>query len=186
MKNKLVVSIDFMPCDRVNSTIKKLKEFLKSLVGRYSSSQSAGHITICNFEITEDNLGDVIQILTDALRYEHAQYVYFDNFASSPDGTFFIAPTVQSKWYFNERTQKIISSLKHKFELTHLSKEPHLTIARKLEQQQLQEAKRNLKDIDLDFLCDGVFVRIFNEQKEQLRYTAKYLLEDKSHKLLVS
>lgn len=97
MKNKLVVSIDFMPCDRVNSTIKKLKEFLKSLVGRYSSSQSAGHITICNFEITEDNLGDVIQILTDALRYEHAQYVYFDNFASSPDGTFFIAPTAQNR-----------------------------------------------------------------------------------------
>lgn len=57
--------------------------------------------------------------------------------------------------------------------MTHLSKEPHLTIARKLEQQQLQEAKRNLKDIDLDFLCDGVFVRIFNEQKEQYEVYSK-------------
>lgn len=169
-----VVSIDFIPADSVNSAVRKFKELLKSMVGSYADYHSAdGHIPICRFDIPEENLEDLIYILKHSVNYTHAQYVYFDKFSTLSDGTFAITPTAQSKWFFNECSNAIISSLKHKFHLKVLYKEPHLTIASKLEQQQLQDAKVNLKDVDLDFLCDSVCIRILNASNGQYEIYSK-------------
>lgn len=170
------ISLAFMPCEKVNAKIKGLKDLLKSIVGWYASCNSAGHITICEFETTREKLEGVISTLREQLMYEYAQYVYFNDYSIFQNGdtyTYYIAPTAQSKFYFNQRSQAVIDSLKNKFSLRAISKEPHLSIGRKLEEKKIKEAKANMKDIDLDFYCDAVFVRVFNTEVKQYDIYAK-------------
>lgn len=170
------ISLVFMPCEKVNAKIKGLKDVLKSLVGWYPSCNSAGHITICEFETQRDRLSEVIMILKEALLYERAQYVYFNDYSMFRHGdtyTYYIAPTVQSKYYFNQRAQILIDALKNKFTLEAISKEPHLSIGRRLEEEKVKEAMANLKQIDLDFFCDAVFIRMFNPTIKQYDIYAK-------------
>lgn len=164
------ISLAFMPCEKVNAKIKGLKDLLRSLVGWYSSCNSAGHITICEFETTLHKLEGIVSILREELTYEHAQYVYFNDYSIFQHGdtyTYYIAPTGQSKAYFNQRSQVVIAALKNKFSLSAISKEPHLSIGRRLEEDKVKEAKENMKAIDLDFFCDSIFVRIFNPDIKQ-------------------
>lgn len=164
------VSLAFMPCERMNAKIKGVKEFLKSLVGWYASCNSAGHITICEFEAEKDELDDIVATLVDKLQYEHAQFVYFNDYSMFQHGetyTYYIKPTVQSKFYLNQRSEVIISTLKNRFSLKAISKEPHLTIGRRLEIDKIIQAKDHLKKVDLDFFCDSVFIRIFNPALKQ-------------------
>lgn len=159
------VSLVFMPCEKVNAKIKGLKDLLKSIVGWYASCNSAGHTTICELETTPDKLEGIVSTLREQLVYEHAQYVYFNDYSVFQQGdtyTYYIAPTVQSRYYFNQRSAVVVDALKTKFSLRSISKELHLSIGRRLEEDMVCEAKKSLKKIDLDFFCDAVFVRVFN------------------------
>ena len=170
------VSLAFIPCESVNAKIKNLKEILRSAIGWYSSCNSAGHVTICEFETTWDELNRIASLLVEKLQYEHAQHVYFNDYSIFRHGdtyTYYIAPTVQSKYYFNQRSATVIDALKDRFPLKAISKEPHLSIGRKLEEKALKEAKSNLQQIDLDFYCDAVFVRVFNTEVKQYDIYAK-------------
>ena len=164
------VSLAFVPCESVNAKIKNIKEILKSVIGWYSSCNSAGHVTICEFETTRDELSRIASLLVEKLQYEHAQHVYFNDYSIFRHGdtyTYYIAPTVQSKYYFNQRSAVVIDALKDRFSLKAISKEPHLSIGRKLEEVAIKDAKNSLKEIDLDFYCDSVFIRVFNPDIKQ-------------------
>ncbi|WP_164112676.1 MULTISPECIES: 2'-5' RNA ligase family protein [Sphingobacterium] len=164
------VSLAFVPCESVNAKIRNLKENLKSVIGWYSSCNSAGHVTICEFETTRDELKGVASLLIEKLQYEHAQHVYFNDYSIFQHGntyTYYIVPTVQSKYYFNQRSAAVIDALKDRFSLKSISKEPHLSIGRKLEEGALKDAKSSLKQIDLDFYCDSVYIRVFNPDVKQ-------------------
>ncbi len=170
------ISLAFMPCEKVNAKIKGIKDMLKSMVGWYSSCNAAGHVTICEFETTRNQLEHVVAMLGEQLLYEHAQHVYFNDYSVFRHGdsyTYYIAPTVQSRYYFNQRAGTVIDVLKAKFQLQSISKEPHLSIGRRLEEGMLKQAKSNLKQIDLDFFCDAVFVRVFNPVVKQYDVYAK-------------
>lgn len=180
------ISLAFMPCEKVNAKIKGIKDVLKSLVGWYSSCNAAGHITICEFETTQDQLEGIVAILREELSYEHAQYVYFNDYSVFQNGdsyTYYIAPTVQSRYYFNQRSAVVINALKAKFSLRSISKEPHLSIGRRLEENMLKEAKNNLQQIDLDFFCDAVFIRVFNPIVKQYDIYTKIPFGGKERKV---
>lgn len=164
------ISLAFMPCEKINAKIKGLKDVLKSLIGWYPSCNSAGHITICEFETAPNQLNGIISILREQLLYEHPQYVYFNDYCIFQHGdtyTYYIAPTIPSKSYFNQRSQVVIDALKNRYSLKSISKEPHLSIGRRLEENMIKEARAKMKNIDLDFYCDAVFVRLFNPQIKQ-------------------
>lgn len=183
---RVKISLVFMPCEKVNAKIKGVKDLLKSLVGWYSSCNSAGHVTICELEIERNQLEEIKSRLSECLQYENAQYVYFNDYSVFQNGatyTYYIAPTTQSKIYFNQRAQAVCDALKGDFSLKAISREPHLSIGRRLEEEMLLLAKSNLKAIDLDFYCDGVYIRIFNPKLKQYEVYSKVPFGGKERKI---
>jgi len=128
--------------------------------GWYPSCNSKAHVTICAFEADGSKLKMAIEALQETMVYERSQYVYFDHFSSFAGGAFYIAPTVHARSYLKDRARKVVQTLSE-FDLIEISDEPHISIGRRLEPEQLEIAKEQLRSVDLSFMCKGVHVRQF-------------------------
>ncbi|WP_343561090.1 2'-5' RNA ligase family protein [Sphingobacterium sp.] len=134
--------------------------------GWYHSCNSKAHVTICAFTGNEDTLIRATELLQQALLHERSQYVYFDHFSSFTGGAFYIAPTVHARSYLKDRARKVVHTL-GSFDLMEISDEPHISIGRRLEPEQLEIAKKLLRSVDLSFMCAGVHIRRFNPDMGQ-------------------
>lgn len=134
--------------------------------GWYPSCNAKAHVTICAFEAHEDTLARAIEALQQTLTSERSQYVYFDHFSSFAGGAFYIAPTVHARSYLRDRARVVVQALSA-FDLIEISDEPHISVARRLEPERLESAKKLLKSVDLSFMCSGVHIRRFNPDMGQ-------------------
>ncbi|WDF69930.1 2'-5' RNA ligase family protein [Sphingobacterium oryzagri] len=171
MDTKHTISIVFQPCEQGIRFVAALKERVRRLLNKwYPSCNSTAHVTICRMkDVSDEQLTRIIDLLATALRYEHAQHIYFDSFATYPSsGTFFIDPTVQSKAFLLHKMRKVIAEVE-KVMQTDKSRQPHLTISRGLDSQNLREVKdqEEFKILDFDFFCKGIVLRKFDEEKKQ-------------------
>ncbi|CAM3739008.1 2'-5' RNA ligase family protein [Sphingobacterium prati] len=137
------------------------EEFPDKDKGWYHSCNSKAHVTICAFAGNDGTLAEAIAVLQQALLYERSQYVYFDHFSSFAGGAFYIGPSLHARSYLREKARKIVQVL-GRFDLIEISDEPHISIARRLEQERLEFAKKLLRSVDLNFMCTGVHIRRFN------------------------
>ncbi len=142
-----------------------MKEQLALEVGWFNSKNSVGHITICEFKATEIGIENIKNQIEKVCHTLSPQEVCLNEFGSFPNGAFFIAPDEASK-----------KSLKHIMKRFHKSllipnmlksDNPHLSIARRLKPENLLKANQLFTSIDLDFVCDSVVLRQFDEQKKQ-------------------
>jgi len=158
-------SLVIHPSEPILTLMKSMKEQLYTQVGWFNSKNSVGHITICEFKATEkgiENIKNQILKICDTLSpFE----VHLNEFGSFPNGAFFIAPDNNSK-----------KSLKHIMKRFHKSllipnmlksDNPHLSIARRLKPENLAKANRLFTTIDLNFVCNGVVLRQFDENIKQ-------------------
>ena len=53
------------------------------------------------------------------------------------------------------------------FPVSHKSSEPHISIGRQLNVNQIKEAYNMFQEINLNFICDGITIRIFNPDRKQ-------------------
>lgn len=159
-------SLVFQPCEKGIQLVKSIKESLKSKIGWFSSCHSLAHITICEYHADVDTLFYIKTQLAEILKFEQSQYVYFDEYRTFPEhGTFYIAAALKSR-QFLKRKMEAITKIDFASEL-YKSEEPHLTVGRKLDQEQLAIAAASLKSIDLDFFCSSIFLRKFNPIRKQ-------------------
>lgn len=159
-------SLVFQPCEKGIQVVKSIKESLKTKIGWFSSCHSLAHITICEYIADVDNLSKIKKQVAEVLKYEHSQYVYFDEYSAFPkSGAFFIAPALKSKQFLKSKMQAI-TNIDFSTEL-YKSDEPHLTVGRKLDQEELAIAFDHFKAIDLDFFCSSIFLRKFNPTRKQ-------------------
>lgn len=173
MSVKAKYSLVFQPYEAELNYIKSIKYKLAEQIGWFSSKDALAHISIAEFEANDTELDSVVAYLTDFVLSENRQYLYFDQYASFPTlGTWFIKPTVPSKLYMQEICKSLWKDMP--IPLTHLPAELHLTIARKLSQEQLQIAKDLLKQVDFDFLCDQLVLRKFDPQLRQYQPYAAF------------
>ncbi|WP_437921569.1 2'-5' RNA ligase family protein [Sphingobacterium sp. LRF_L2] len=162
---KLTISIVFQPCEKGIRFIASLKQLVQRLLNqRYPSCNSKAHISICKIEVSEQELQRIIGLLSERLRFEHAQHIYFDNFATFPSsGTFFIDPTAQSKAFLKNKMRKVAEEVQKVVSAKRIA-EPHLTISRGLDPQNLvaMRSAEEFQQIDFDFFCQGITLRKFN------------------------
>lgn len=159
-------SLVFQPCEKVIAAVKSIKESLKAKIGWFSSCHSLAHITICEYYADRDGLSYIKKQVEEVLKYEHSQYVYFDEYSAFPkSGAFFIAPALKSKQFLKLKMQAI-TNVDFATQL-YKSEEPHLTVGRKLDQEKLAIAFEHFKSIDLDFFCSSIFLRKFNPIRKQ-------------------
>ena len=159
-------SLVFQPCEKGIQMVKSIKESLKNKIGWFSSCHSLAHSTICEYLANGNDLSKIKKQVTEILKYENSQYVYFDDYSAFPkNGAFFIAPALKSRQFLKNKMQAITSI---DFDTKMFkSTEPHLTVGRKLDQDKLAVAFENFKAIDLDFFCSSIFLRRFNPIKKQ-------------------
>ncbi|WP_264563780.1 2'-5' RNA ligase family protein [Flavobacterium sp. N3904] len=171
-------SLVIQPPEPILASIMSMKEQLAAEVGWFNSKNSVGHITICEFKATGTSIEVIknqISKLCDALS---PIVVYLNEFSTFSNGAFVINPDSNSK-----KRVKEIMKLFHKSLLIPSMKKsdnPHLSIARKLSPQNLIKANHLFTTINLNFVCDNVVLRLFDEDKKQFFVTDTF--EFKSNK----
>ena len=81
------------------------------------------------------------------------------------NGAFFIAPNTESKTKMAEIMKEIPKQIQ--FPVSHKSSEPHISIGRQLTEAQLKIAYSLVDSVDLNFICEGITIRIFNSERKQ-------------------
>ncbi|MBK0368967.1 2'-5' RNA ligase family protein [Flavobacterium agrisoli] len=159
-------SIVFMPDADWLEKITTMKFQLSDLIGWYSSKNALGHITICEFEMEEKNFPLVLKKLSQICDSLSSKKVFFDHYeAFESNGTFFIAPSSESKKYLSDLMKRINQSILIKDKFT--SNTPHLSIARKLTSEQMQVAFQTFQKISMEFHLKSLYVRRFNKSRKQ-------------------
>lgn len=171
MENKY--SLAFIPDNIVTDEIKKIKLQLADEIGWFNSKNSLAHITICEFTSTE------IEIIKKQISRITASFSPFDvelvDYDSYPNGAFFIKPSEKSK----EDLKKIMKNLTASLTIKKMykSSDPHLSIARKLDDNKLKRASDLFQKIELMFFCDRIYLRKFNPELKQFDVIESFLFK---------
>lgn len=158
--------------ESIIALIKSIKEQLAKEIGGFPSKNSVGHITICTFKANETTLEIVKNRLIKLCDTLEPVEVNLSGFNSFPNGTFFMEPDEISK-------KKLIPIMKEVYKTLNMlslkkSINPHLTIARGLDSEQLKKANQLFTTIDLSFLCESMVLREFDENIKQFFVTDSF------------
>jgi 2'-5' RNA ligase len=169
-------SLVIHPSETILALVKSMKEQLATEVGWFHSKNSVGHITICEFRATDaaiEIIKNQINKLCDTLTPVE---VRLNKLGSFPNGAFFIAPDNDSKTNLKHIMKRFHKSLR----IPNMQKSdtPHLSIARKLNPENLAKANHLFTSIDLNFVCDSVVLRQFDENIKQFFVTDTFEFKD--------
>lgn len=157
-------SIVIFPNEDQIHQVKSYKQLLKSKIGWFGSANAIAHITVINFE-NELTLALYLELIREHCKTVTPQKVTFNSWSSFGEKTFFIAPDEKSKLYLNT----IISQLHLFLGFKTSNINSHLTIARGLNKEKMDTTKSifNNTKVDLEFICDAIYIRKFNHQTKQ-------------------
>ena len=158
-------SVVFHPSETVIEAVKELKEQLSTKIGWFPSKNSLAHITICEFEYELATYENIKSRIANYCRYQNSFEVTFNTFGNYTNGAFFIAPDTESKNKMADIMKEIPKQIQ--YPVSHKSSEPHISIGRQLSEAQLKIAYSLFEKIDLNFVCDGITIRIFNPERKQ-------------------
>jgi len=159
-------SLVFEPDEEVLQLVKEMKDTLFNQIGWYNSRNSKAHISIFEFETNDEALPAILQEIEVAVLTCKAQHIYFDRLGDFPkNGAFFIKPADYARTYLKNIMWHLTAAVP--VAKTHTSDNPHMSIARKLDTEKLQTAYTLFPFIDLDFFCDKILLRVFNEERKQ-------------------
>ncbi|MCL9770397.1 2'-5' RNA ligase family protein [Flavobacterium sp. HXWNR69] len=158
-------SVVFQPSESVIEAVKELKEQLSAKIGWYPSKNSLAHVTICEFEYDLTTYENIKSRIANYCRYQIPFEVTFNAFEQYPNGAFFIAPDKESKSKMAAIMKEIPKQIQ--FPVNHKSSEPHISIGRKLTEDQIKIAYRLFDAVNLNFICIGITIRIFNPDRKQ-------------------
>jgi 2'-5' RNA ligase len=158
-------SLVIHPPEAILALVKSMKEQLAIEVGWFNSKNSVGHITICEFKATEKGIENIKSQIIKICNTLSPVKVHLNEFGSFPNGAFFIAPDGDSKKGLKQIMKQFHKSLLVSNMLK--SDNPHLSIARRLKPENLAIANRLFTEIDLNFVCDSVVLRQFDESVKQ-------------------
>ncbi len=142
-----------------------LKDELNGAIGWYHSKNSKAHVTISEFTATENELIAIIAHLKEIASYENPIHLNFGGVGNYVNGAVFLKPDEATKielGHLMKRIQKKLS-IKNAYH----SKEPHISIGRKLNEENVQIALKMFAEAKLDFNCSHLLLRKFNPTRKQ-------------------
>ncbi|MBD1428023.1 MULTISPECIES: 2'-5' RNA ligase family protein [Sphingobacterium] len=122
--------------------IKKIKQGLKSLIGWYSSVNALAHFTICEFWADEIQLYKVKKEVSKLVATWTIRFIILDSFDAFKGGAFYIRPDEDSSLYLQELLKAVGTKVKEIIPEAYTCTTPHLSIGRRLNEEQLEVAKR--------------------------------------------
>ncbi|NQX30924.1 2'-5' RNA ligase family protein [Pedobacter boryungensis] len=171
-------SIAIMPPKSGIDYVNELKNSLCTAINWFNSKNSKAHVTISEFVADDDEIEKIINQLKDLSSYEKPFHVNFEGVSSYKNGAVFITPDGNSKIALKQLMLNIQKGLKIK-NVNH-SKDPHMSIGRKLSEDNVATALKMFADVKLNFDCVGLVLRKFNpdikvRQYEVLNHDFKFL-----------
>ncbi|MCF6132458.1 2'-5' RNA ligase family protein [Flavobacterium wongokense] len=167
MKEIPLYSLVIFPNHPQSDLVKSYKQLLKNKIGWFGSANAAAHITVIQFS-NEMEFQLYIAQIREYCKSIVPQNVRLNSLGSfDQSGAFFIAPDEVSKSYLDNIIINIHEFLGFKIDKKNAN--AHMSIARQLHGDKMKVAFELFKTIaiDLQFNCDSIYVRKFNEQTKQ-------------------
>jgi 2''-5'' RNA ligase len=162
------------------SVVSGMKDQLAFKGGKYGSRNSKAHITICELNIdTEQKLQLIKGQLSRICAGLSPLNLIFDHFGAYDNGVMCILPDKESDVLLKELMKNIRDAIKVK--LLYKSYNPHVTIGRKLNREQLSIARDLFIDtkVNLNFICDRIVLRV-REGETQFIVIEEFIFQSKT------
>jgi len=153
-------SIVIHPQDPIIELFNSLKSKLLTKIGTYGSCHSTAHITILEYEATEEESKFIIEKLEKITFTEIPFDALFDQVIYSDSSkAIFVLPDKSGNVFF----KKLLAKIRKQIKGDSNKSGAHLTIGRKLNHEQLKKSKDIFNDIKFDFHCNQIAVRRLNK-----------------------
>ncbi|MNK33535.1 hypothetical protein D3C87_520250 [compost metagenome] len=152
-------SIVIHPPDEVIEQVRELKVKLYKESGEsFSSRKSIAHITVQEFQATEDQLNKIILKLIKITREQEIFKAVFDKVVYSQETALFI-PDNNCRDNFKKLLERIRLEIKGG-----IKSRAHISIGRKLSLEQLEISRKIFSDEVLEFHSNKIALRKFNDK----------------------
>jgi hypothetical protein len=145
--------------------VNTLKKQLFNRIGWYHSCNAEAHMSILAFQATEVELINVIRQLRETVSYEREISLAFEGVGNYSNGAVFLKPSETCKSSLVALMKRIHGCLPIK--LTERSSDPHISIGRQLNAEQVRTALEMFEDAALCFQCSNLVLRKFNDEVRQ-------------------
>lgn len=165
-------SLAFIPDAPIVEKVKEMKTQLAEAIGWYPSKNALAHITVGEFEIDSIAIDSIAAQLKQIATTLQPVAIILDSFGTYPNGAFFLSPTSKSK----VSLQPIMKTFHSRLQVPAMYKsyDPHLSIARKLNANQIAIAYSLLKPETLNFSCESIALRKLDPVKKQFEIIATF------------
>lgn len=155
-----------MPDAQTITLIKEMKLNLAVKAGSFRSKNALAHFTIFEFLDNEQNEPQLFKILERVAAHIQPFEMTCDAFNSFDNGAFYIQPnSISTAMMINK--MKFILKETNGIKKSITNTTPHLTIGRRLNEEQLKVAKEMFQEINIHFPVTHLTLRKFNEEKKQ-------------------
>lgn len=151
--------------------VTKLKDELFNEIRWYNSRNSKAHLTIIEFTAKVDDLDEILENIKQIASYEKPLHLNFKGVGNYSNGAVFLKPDDETKVSLTELMIRIQKQLNIK--KSYNSKDPHISIGRKLSSENVEKALKMFSEAKLNFECKNLVLRKFNPEKKQYDYFSK-------------
>lgn len=167
-------SLAIMPPPPIDEDVRGFKQGYRDAIGKsYGSANADGHISLDGFDAAETDypliLAEYTRLITPLTPFQ-LNFSGFADFDRANFSAFYIKPTEESSNAIRERTQAIMKAFDKKFKKQYMqkwadeSKNPHMSIGRRLTREWIALAYTLFTDYEAGFLCDSFAIRKYNEK----------------------
>lgn len=170
-------SLAIMPSPAIHEEVVGFKQTFRNAIGKsYGSANADGHISLDGFDAAEADypliLAEYTRLISPLTPFQ-LNFSGFADFDRANFSAFYIKPTEDSCDGIRERTQAIMKGFDKKFKKQYMqkwadeSKNPHMSIGRRLTREWIALAYSLFTEYDAGFLCDSFAIRKYNEKRRQ-------------------
>ena len=152
-------SIIIHPNENIIELFKSYKEILFDTIGDFGSRNSLPHITILEFDATENELKSVIGKLVKITESEVSFRSVFNQVVYST--TVLVLPNR------NEHFKKLLDKVRNRIKGEKNKSNAHLTIGRNLKPEQIEKSQNLFPSINFEFECNQLALRKLNPEIKQ-------------------
>lgn len=169
-------SIVFQPNQSLIELVRTMKLELAEEIGWYNSKNSLAHISIVEFKVQEEEISRIHkQIIRCSERFKPVT-IYFQSFGTYPNGALYLEVDANSKETLKEYSRQLIGEFQIK--LFEKSNNPHLSIARKLDQEKIEKALKLFDTPHITTEIANIALRKLNPIRKQYDIIHCYPLLD--------
>lgn len=158
-------SIVFQPNENLVELVRAMKLELAEEIGWYNSKNSLAHISIVEFKAQASEVPRIHNQITRCAKRFKPVTIYFQSLNTYPNGALYLEVDTPAKVTLKEYSHQLINEFQ--INLLEKSIDPHLSIARKLDQEKIQKAIELFNTPNITSEISSLALRKLNPIKKQ-------------------